>query len=259
VLSAKQSGYNVAMLETSVVQAARILRSSRRVVVLSGAGVSAESGVPTFRGAGGLWEGRRVEEVATPEAFDADPVSVWRFYEERRCNLVRLAPNPAHRVLAAWQDRFPSYTLVTQNVDGLHQAAGSRVVLELHGSIWRVRCTSCGREREERRVPLPELPSSCPVCHGLERPAVVWFGEYLPSDVGGAAIAAAETCEVLVVVGTSAIVYPAAGLVAVAAGGGATVIEVNPEASAQAHLATVTLRAPAGEVLPLVEAWLKEG
>ena len=244
--------------ETSVARAAGILRSARRVVVLTGAGVSAESGIPTFRGAGGLWEGRHVEEVATPEAFLADPVSVWRFYEERRRNLVDKEPNAAHHVLAAWQDRFPEYTLVTQNVDGLHQAAGSRTVRELHGNIWRVRCSRCGRERTERTVPLRELPPRCTACGAMERPAVVWFGEALPTDVVGAAVAATEACEVLIVVGTSAVVYPAAGLVEVAATAGARVVEVNPEPSAQAHLAEAALRGPAGELLPLVELRLKE-
>jgi NAD-dependent deacetylase len=244
------------VLETSVAEAARILAACRRVAVLTGAGVSAESGVATFRGAGGLWEGRRVEEVASPEAFEADPLSVWRFYEERRRRLDGAQPNPAHRVLAAWEQRFPEYALVTQNVDGLHQAAGSRRVLELHGSIWRVRCTGCGREREERTVPLPGVPPLCPECGALERPAVVWFGEVLPAGVVRSAVAAIESCEALLVVGTSAVVYPAAGFVELAATAGARVIEVNPEASAQAHLADVALRAPSGQALPLVDARL---
>jgi NAD-dependent deacetylase len=247
------------MLEQSVARAAEILCSVQRVVAFTGAGVSAESGVPTFRGAGGLWEGQRFEEVASPRAFYQDPAKVWRFYEERRRDLTVVRPNPAHLVLAAWQDRFPRYTLVTQNVDGLHQAAGARQVLELHGSIWRVRCVGCGREREERTVPLAKLPPLCAECGAMERPAVVWFGEFLPENVMASAMAAIETCEVLVVVGTSAVVYPAAGLVEVAATAGATVIEVNPEASAQAYLAGVTLRGPAGQLLPLVEARLGKG
>ncbi len=242
----------------NVEAAAAILRDARRVVAFTGAGVSAESGVATFRGAGGLWEGRRVQDVASPEAFRADPLSVWRFYEERRRNVARVRPNPAHLTLARWQERFPTYTLATQNVDGLHQAAGSRAVLELHGSLWRVRCVACGRERPEALVPLPQLPPACAVCGAMERPTVVWFGEHLPPAVMAAAQAAAETCEVMVVVGTSAVVYPAAGLVALAAEAGAQVIEVNPEPSALAHLAGVTLRAPAGEALPLVDARLSE-
>jgi NAD-dependent deacetylase len=244
------------MHDAAIAEAAEILRSAGRVVALTGAGVSAESGVPTFRGAGGLWEGRRVEEVASPQGFSADPVMVWRFYEQRRRNLASVKPNLAHQVLAAWQGRFASYHLVTQNVDGLHQAAGARDVLELHGSIWTVRCLGCGREREERTVPLPELPPRCSRCGAMERPGVVWFGEFLPRDVVTAAHAAVEGCEVLVVVGTSGVVHPAAGLVEVAVEAGAKVIEVNPEASAKSHLVDVALRAPAGELLPRVEARL---
>src|SRR5664280_1385695 len=244
------------MFQDEVRRAAEILRSATRVVAFTGAGVSAESGVATFRGAGGLWEGHRIEEVASPHAFAADPVHVWRFYDQRRTNVATVRPNPAHEVLAAWQERFPNYTLVTQNVDGLHQGAGSRRVVELHGSLWRVRCTGCGREREDRTAPLPELPPRCPECGAMERPDVVWFGEALPAEAFLVAEAAAKVCEVLVVVGTSAVVYPAAGLVAVAAAVGAKVIEVNPEASALAYLADVTLRGPAGAMLPQVDAML---
>ncbi|OYV97383.1 MAG: hypothetical protein B7Z68_03560 [Acidobacteria bacterium 21-70-11] len=240
------------MLQDDVGRAAEALRAASRVVAFTGAGVSAESGLATFRGAGGLWEGARVEDVASPDAFTADPVRVWRFYDQRRANAAKVRPNPAHMVLAAWQERFSAFTLVTQNVDGLHQGAGSRGVVELHGSLWRVRCTGCGREREDRTAPLPELPPR-------ERPGVVWFGEALPADGIVAAEAAVEACEVLVVVGTSAVVYPAAGLVGVAAAAGATVIEVNPEASALAHLAGVTLRGPAGAMLPQVDALLVGG
>jgi NAD-dependent deacetylase len=247
------------MFQDEVRRAAEILRSATRVVAFTGAGVSAESGVATFRGAGGLWEGHRIEEVASPHAFAADPVHVWRFYDQRRTNVAKVRPNPAHEVLAAWQERFPNYTLVTQNVDGLHQGAGSRRVVELHGSLWRVRCTGCGREREDRTAPLPELPPRCPECGAMERPDVVWFGEALPAEAFLVAEAAAKVCEVLVVVGTSAVVYPAAGLVAVAAAVGAKVIEVNPEASALAHLADVTLRGPAGAMLPQVDAMLAGG
>ena len=246
------------MIPEEVQRAAEILKPARRVMAFTGAGVSAESGVPTFRGAGGLWEGRRVEQVAAPEAFRADPLMVWKFYEERRQGVARVRPNPAHAVLAAWQDRFAEWTLATQNVDGLHQAAGSRDVLELHGSLWRVRCVSCATEREELVVPLPQMPPRCAVCGAMERPAVVWFGEFLPPGVMAAAQAAAERCEVLVVVGTSAVVYPAAGLVSIAADAGAKVIEVNPAESALAALAAVALRGPAGELLPLVDRRIRE-
>ena len=237
-------------------RASELLRRARRVVAFTGAGVSAESGVPTFRGAGGLWEGRPVEELATPQGFAADPVRVWRFYEQRRCNLARCRPNAAHDVLARWQDRYAAYTLVTQNVDGLHEEAGARHVLHVHGSIWTVRCTRCGRERHEPAAPLPEVPPHCPACGAMERPGVVWFGEMLPEAVLDAASQAAARADAMVVVGTSAVVYPAAGLVQIAASAGAAVIEVNPEASALAHLADVELRGPAGELLPRLDALL---
>ena len=249
--------YNRADGVNELAAAAALLQRARRVVAFTGAGVSAESGVPTFRGAGGLWEGRPVEELATPQGFRADPVRVWRFYEERRCNLARCRPNPAHEVLARWQQRFSAYTLVTQNVDGLHEAAGSRGVLHVHGSIWMVRCTRCGNERHEPAAPLPEVPPRCSACGAMERPGVVWFGEPLPEDVLRAASQAAARAEVMVVVGTSAVVYPAAGLVQMAASAGAAVIEVNPEASALAHLADVELRGPAGELLPRLDASLQ--
>jgi len=239
-------------LETAVAW----IRSAGTVTVLTGAGVSAESGVPTFRGSGGLWQGRRVEDVASPEAFAADPHAVWRFYDERRCRLATVQPNPAHEVLARWQDRFRRFTLVTQNVDGLHALARSRDVLELHGNIWRIRCVECGREREDRTAPLPELPPRCTACGGLERPGVVWFGEALPEGAARDAWRATETADVFLVAGTSAVVYPAAGLVEVAAARGARIVELNPEASALAHLAGVALRAPAGEALPAIDALL---
>jgi NAD-dependent deacetylase len=244
-------------MDTDISRAAAVLSSASRVAVMTGAGVSAESGVPTFRGAGGLWEGRPVEKVATPEGFAADPDLVWRFYEERRRKMSAVRPNPAHEVLARWQDRFSEFTLITQNVDGLHALAGSRRVLELHGTLWRLRCSGCGRERDERTVPLLDLPPRCAACGALERPAVVWFGELLPQTVVAEAWRATAQCDVFLVVGTSAVVYPAAGLVEVAAANGARVIEFNPEASALAHLAHVAVRGPAGVTLPGVAAALE--
>lgn len=244
------------MITEQVARAADVLGAATRVVVLTGAGVSAESGVATFRGAGGLWEGSPVSRVATPEAFAADPGRVWRFYESRRRQLAGVRPNPGHEVLARWQDRFFPFTLVTQNVDGLHQAAGSRRVLELHGSIWRIACTGCGRLREDRSVPLAHVPPRCVHCGGLERPDIVWFGEVLPADILSEAAAAARRCDVLIAIGTSAVVFPAAGLLHEAAAAGAQIIEVNPEESALAALAAVAVRAPSGVAVPLVDAAL---
>lgn len=157
----------------------RKLRTARRVVVLTGAGISAESGAPTFRGEGGLWKNFRAEEVATPEAFARDPKFVWEWYDQRRTLLKQIKPNLAHEVLARMEKRTPEFWVVTQNIDGLHQLAGSRNVIELHGNIWKVRCVKEGKVTERRDSPLPELPPKC-ACGALLRPHVVWFGEMLP-------------------------------------------------------------------------------
>jgi NAD-dependent deacetylase len=174
--------------EQDICRAAALLRGANRVAVLTGAGVSAESGVPTFRGAGGLWEGHRVEEVATPEAFAQDPALVWRFYNMRRQALWKVQPNPGHYALAAMEARWgpERFTLCTQNIDGLHRAAGSTNVLELHGNLARVRCMGCDYRAERRGETLPEMPY-CEHCRQLLRPDIVWFNEILPQDVWRAA------------------------------------------------------------------------
>lgn len=243
----------LAVTASAVEEAGRILAGARRVVVLTGAGVSAESGLATFRGAGGLWEGRRVEEVATPEAFERDPASVWRFYDARRVAAADAAPNPAHLVLASMEasGRFDSFVLVTQNVDGLHRAAGSRRVLEIHGSLWRVRCVDCGAEEEDRRVPLADIPPRC-ACGGLLRPAIVWFGEPLPADLLEEAFAEAAACDACFVVGTSALVHPAASIPLEAAAAGAAVVEVNPDPTPLSARCRVSVRAAAGDALPAI-------
>jgi NAD-dependent deacetylase len=232
-----------------LLEAARAkVASAQRILALTGAGVSAESGIPTFRGAGGLWRDYRPEDLATPEAFARDPKLVWEWYDWRRGLVAAARPNPGHRALAALAERHPSLSLVTQNVDGLHAIAGSPEVVELHGSLWRTRCTQCGVEREERRQPLPELPPRC-ACGGLERPAIVWFGERLPASAWTAAEAAAVECDLILVIGTSSIVWPAASLVPIALQSGAAGIEVNPDGTPLSERLLV-LRGPAGEVLP---------
>lgn len=219
------------------------------LVALTGAGVSAESGVPTFRGPEGLWRTFRPEDLATPEAFARNPTLVWEWYDWRRQRIAVCQPNPAHRVLAEMEAMVPDFILITQNVDGLHQAAGSRKVLELHGNIWRVRCTRCGKVVEDRRVPLPEIPPHC-ACGGLLRPDVVWFGEPLPTDVLQQAWEAARRCRCMLVIGTSALVQPAASLPVVAKQSGAYLVEVNVADTPLTSLADEVLRGPAGEVLP---------
>jgi NAD-dependent deacetylase len=219
------------------------------VVVLTGAGISAESGVPTFRGSGGLWKEYRPEDLATPEAFARNPRLVWEWYDWRRSMIAAAAPNPGHQALVELENRKPSFALVTQNVDGLHDRAGSRRLLKLHGDIWNVRCTVCGEERQDNRVPLPELPPRCD-CGGTLRPGVVWFGEPLPAAVWQRAEQAAAQGGVFLVVGTSAVVYPAAGLVWLAKSAGARVIEVNLEETPLSSEVDRSLRGRAGEILP---------
>jgi NAD-dependent deacetylase len=172
------------------------LDSAASVVALTGAGISAESGIPTFRGAGGLWRTYRAEDLATPEAFERDPKLVWEWCEWRRGVIAAAEPNAGHRALAKLARLKPRFNLVTQNVDGLHDRAGSQEILKLHGDIWTVRCTACGRERRDTRPQLPELPPRC-ACGALERPGVVWFGEPLPEEVWAKAHSAAREAELV--------------------------------------------------------------
>ncbi|MFN2290134.1 MAG: SIR2 family NAD-dependent protein deacylase [Anaerolineae bacterium] len=225
----------------------------RSVTVLTGAGISAESGVPTFRGEGGLWRNYRAEDLATPQAFRRDPALVWEWYDWRRGLVGACQPNAAHETLAEMEDALPELTLVTQNVDGLHRLAGSRNVLALHGNIWRLRCSrGCRPNWEDRRVPLPEIPPRCPDCGALARPDVVWFGESLPRRELEAAFEAAQRCQVMLVVGTSAVVQPAASLPVVALDRGAYVVEVNPQSTPLSAVVDEVIRGPAAQALP---AW----
>jgi len=230
-------------------QAREWIISARSVAVLTGAGISAESGVPTFRGAGGLWRQYRPEELATPEAFARNPRLVWEWYDWRRQIIAQARPNAGHHALVRLEQSKPQYALITQNVDGLHERAGSRNLIKLHGDIWIVRCLSCGRQQRDERVPLPELPPRC-TCGGLLRPGVVWFGEPLPPEAWEEAESAARSAEVLLVVGTSAVVYPAAGLVPLGKAAGARVIEVNPEQTPFSGSVDCSLRGRAGDILP---------
>lgn len=240
-------------LDAALDEAADALRSAESVCVLTGAGVSAESGVPTFRASDGLWEGHRIEDVATPSGFRANPNLVWQFYNARRANVGTVRPNAGHFALVELEKRWPGqFTVATQNVDGLHRTAGSRRVLELHGSLYRTRCTGCSVVADRGLEPLGDLPK-CPSCAALLRPDIVWFHEPLPTDVWVAANAAAEACDVLLVVGTSAVVYPAANLIPAAKLGGrrpASVLEFNLTPTDASHLADVGVYGPSGETLP---------
>lgn len=233
--------------------AARWLASAGAVAALTGAGLSQESGVPVFRGPGGLWRQFRPEELATPEAFARDPKLVWEWYDWRRSVITRAQPNPAHLALAQLEQRTAEFALLTQNVDGLEEQAGSRNVLRLHGDIWLLRCVRCGREEKNYAVPLPQLPPKC-ACGGLLRPGVVWFGEALTVIVLERAFEAAKRAQVFLVVGTSAVVHPAASLPLVAKQAGARLVEINLEETPVSAVADASFYGKAGELLPALVA-----
>jgi NAD-dependent deacetylase len=225
-----------------------LLAPARSVVVLTGAGISAESGVPTFRGPGGLWREYRPEDLATPEAFARDPRLVWEWYDWRRRKIAEAKPNLGHYALVTLEKRAADLTLITQNVDGLHPLAGSRNVLEIHGNLWRTKCLSCHEVRENREL-LPRLPPRC-ACEGLLRPDVVWFGEPLPYDLLKRSIRAVEACDLMLVIGTSSLVQPAASMAGEALARGTPVVEVNLDPTPLSEHATCFLQGKAGDILP---------
>lgn len=226
-------------------------RAVRRIVVLTGAGISAESGIPTFRGRDGLWRNMDPSELFTPEALAGNPALVWEMYDELRTRIASAQPNAGHCALTALQQQRDT-VLVTQNIDGLHQRAGSAGVLELHGSLWRLRCAACGDMQHDTRAPLPALPPYCAQCGVVLRPDIVLFSEALPEQVLEAAWRAAAACDLLLVVGTSGVVYPAAALPSVARQAGAPVVEVNPRETALTREMSYVIRASAADALPWI-------
>lgn len=233
------------------------MKRARSVTVLTGAGVSAASGVPTFRGDGGLWRSFRAEELATAEAFERDPALVWEWYEWRRAKIASCAPNAAHHVLAEWSRQSPHYTVITQNVDDLHMRAGTERLIRLHGSIWELSCWDrCGvAPWRDERVPLVDRPARCVGCGGIARPAVVWFGESLSAADMDAALRACA-CDLFIAAGTSAIVYPAAGLLQHAKARGAATAEINIEATPASGAVDLAIQGAAEVVLPRLAAEL---
>ena len=227
------------------------LASARSVTVLTGAGISADSGVPTFRGADGLWRNFRAEDLATPEAFKRDPRLVWEWYNWRRELIATKRPNPAHDAVACMEHRFDRFWLITQNVDGLHRDAGSRKLSEIHGNIWMVRCTQCRCVTDNRDVPIAILPL-CSNCGGLLRPHIVWFGESLAEQDLKASEAALESSDLCLIIGTSGLVYPAAGFGAIAKQAGAFIVEINLDATPQSSLVDVALHGRAKDIVPLL-------
>jgi len=231
-------------------QVADIISKCTVGAVLTGAGISAESGVPTFRGRQGLWKKFRPEQLATMEAFLASPEVVWEWYNWRRELISDVQPNPGHHALKEMEEFFEEFTLITQNVDNLHRLAGSSRILELHGNIYRNKCADCGFVLDDDMDIDPADIPTCDKCGGRVRPDVVWFGEMLPGEVIEQAFFEAERADVFLSVGTSALVQPAASLPLVAKRGGATLIEINPERTPLSDLADFSFQAKSGELLP---------
>jgi NAD-dependent deacetylase len=231
-----------------------VLKTSSKVAVLTGAGISAESGVPTFRGAQtGLWAKYDPLQLATPEAFRSNPKLVWDWYTWRRELIASTLPNPGHHALVDLELFFPEFSLITQNVDGLHQLAGSKEVIELHGNIFRTKCAADGSLFSEP-LDLTRTPPLCPGCGSYLRPDVVWFGESLPAGALGHAMRATNTCEIFFSIGTSTLVEPSASLPFIALENGATVIEINPQATPLTSKASHSICGRAGDILPILAA-----
>ena len=235
----------------SLVEARSRIASAGAITILTGAGISADSGVPTFRGADGLWRNFRAEDLATPEAFERDPRLVWEWYNWRREILATKRPNEAHHALVRLEERAKNFHLITQNVDGLHRLAGSRNMSELHGDIWKVRCTSCRVVTDNREVPLALLPH-CHTCGGLLRPHIVWFGEALDEQVLANSFQTVESCDVMIIVGTSGLVYPAAMLTPAARANNAFVIEINLDPTPHSSVVSLSLQGRAKDIVPLL-------
>jgi NAD-dependent deacetylase len=232
------------------------LRRAKSVVVITGAGISAESGVPTFRGPDGLWRQYRAEDLATPHAFQRDSRLVWEWYDWRRQLISEKEPNTGHVAIAAMEDFFEEFLLITQNVDGLHRKAGSTKLIEIHGNIWRVRCMAEGRVFLNDQVPLKEIPPRCD-CGALIRPDVVWFGEPLSEKDLADSYAVLKGCDCLLVVGTSAVVQPVASFPTIARSGGAFIVEVNVEPTPISGWVDESILGKSGQILPRLAERLK--
>jgi NAD-dependent deacetylase len=227
------------------------LAAAHNVVVLTGAGISADSGIPTFRGTDGMWRNFRAEDLATPDAFARDPRLVWEWYGWRRELISTKQPNAAHEAVAEMERQHSQFWLITQNVDGLHRAAGSRNLSEIHGNIWRVRCTECQRVVDNHDVPIQILPR-CADCQGLLRPHIVWFGESLAEEDLRQSYAALRSCDLCLIIGTSGLVYPAAGFASIAKDAGAFIADINLDVTPHASLIDVSLQGRAKDVVPLL-------
>ncbi len=227
------------------------LHNTKSLLVITGAGISAESGIPTFRGNDGLWQNYRAEELATPWAFERDPVTVWKWYDWRRGIIGKAGLNPGHQAIKRFEEMLPGFFLITQNVDGLHGRTGIRNIIEIHGNLWRARCSRDGRTMMLMDVPLKSIPPRCE-CGGMLRPDVVWFGESIPSDALQMSYNAMSLCDTLMVVGTSGVVYPVASFPETVKSNGGFVIEVNLEPTPITNVADVSLFGKSGDILPAI-------
>jgi len=231
-------------------RAAQLLSQADHIIAFTGSGISSESGIPTFRGKDGLWKQFKAQDLATPGAFSSNPKLVWEWYDWRRNIIADKKPNPGHKILAEWNDLFSSLYVITQNIDGLHQKAGSENIIELHGNIWKLRCTKEGTVTEDHSCPLKEIPPICKKCGALMRPHVVWFGESLDTELLSEAVKMCSKADLMLAIGTSSLVYPAASIPMTAAESGVKVIEINPESTPLTPRADTSIRGKAGDVLP---------
>jgi NAD-dependent deacetylase len=223
------------------------IKSSKCITILTGAGVSAESGIPTFRGEDGLWKQYRAEELATPKAFKENPALVWEWYNWRREIIGKAKPNTTHYAIAKLEEISDDFLLITQNIDGLHKLAGSKNIVEIHGNIWETRCTKCEKIKEDRRIPIPILPYC--ECGGLLRPNVVWFGESIPSSHIEKALSYLKKTNLFISIGTSSLVQPSASFMLIAKEHSAICAEINLEETPNSHLADIKIYGKAGKIL----------
>ena len=241
-------------MEKEIAKAYELVTNSNEIVVLTGAGISAESGIPTYRGEEGLWRNYDPHELATPEAFFKNPKLVWEWYDSRRAIMKNAKPNPGHFAITALEKEKKDFTLITQNVDGLHFAAGTRNVIELHGSLWEIKCTETECEKVEKnyQVPIPELPPKCDACGAVMKPNTVLFGEIIPMERIDRCLFAIEQCDLLLIVGTSGVVEPAASMGLIAKKSEKPVVEINIDVTPGTGLYDASVMGKSGEVLPLL-------
>ena len=234
-----------------ILNAKEIIENSKNITVLTGAGISAESGIPTFRGSDGMWKNLNPQDIATPEAYRNDPKLVWEWYDWRRRIIDKAAPNHGHLALAEIERQKDKFTLITQNIDGLHQVAGSQNIIELHGNIWETRCEQCGFISKNYEVPLPQLPPKCSKCSENARPNVVWFGEIIPMELIDAALLSIEEADLMMIIGTSGVVEPAASMGLLAKQSDKKVLEINLDETPNTSIYDISIQAKSGAVLPL--------